>query len=251
MRQDIRQNSTDYKTFLAADRSDAFSMRGALTDVLVADGGSIFLRNLRFDSMLREHEARRPHLFSTSSLLDDTEHNRSYWVIGTGDFSRTPVAYPWIVAKALAVPYGLMLSFDEKTVWSVQRGKARGARDVYGIVAMTRPDPAAAANAVPDFQKRPSGKGVDVLWKIRLSLRPRAMVRAGGVLLIGGRVNESGAAKNGAHHTVATRDGAIVSQVPLVASPVWDGMAAAAGRLYVALEDGSVTCLTGNQERGE
>ena len=117
----IRQNNTDFKTFLAPDRSDAFSMRGALPDVLVADNGSIFMRHLRFDGRLARLDKKRPHLFATSSLLDGTEHHRSYWVLGTGDFSRTPVAYPWIVSKSLAVPYGLMITFDDKTVWQARR----------------------------------------------------------------------------------------------------------------------------------
>ena len=182
----IRQNYTDYKTFLAPDRSDAFSMRGALTDVMTADGDSIFMRQLRFDGQLVQQQERRPHLFSTSSLLDDTEHHRSYWVVGTGDFSRTPVSYPWIATKNLAVPYGLMLTSDDKTVWGVHRGGGKGKQPNYSICAMLRPDPTASESALPDFATR-SGEGTSrESWTAELPLRPRAMVRANDHLFIGG-----------------------------------------------------------------
>ena len=73
----ISQNTLDYKTFLTADRSDAFSMRGALTDVLVADRDSIFMRHMRLNLKLEPQEDRRMHLYSVSSLLDDYGHNRA------------------------------------------------------------------------------------------------------------------------------------------------------------------------------
>ncbi|MHC4166263.1 MAG: outer membrane protein assembly factor BamB family protein, partial [Planctomycetota bacterium] len=126
--QKIDQNATDGKTFTAPDKSDAFSMEGVTTDVLVSDGSSIFMRHLRFDRQcVRQPELSR-HLFSTSTLLDDAENHRSHWVLGTGDFSRIGVAYSWIANRRggrkdvhLAVPYGIVLTFDDDTVWGVSR----------------------------------------------------------------------------------------------------------------------------------
>ena len=57
----------------------------------------------------------------TRRLLDDYEHNRSYWILGTGDIARTPVAYPWIIPCGPAVPFGLMMVFDKKIVWAICR----------------------------------------------------------------------------------------------------------------------------------
>ena len=42
---------------------------------------------------------------------------------------------------------------------------------------------------------------------------------------------------------LATQDGEKVSELPLPSPPVYEGMAAAYGKLYVALRDGSVLCL--------
>jgi hypothetical protein len=261
-REDIRQNSTDYKTFLAPDRSDAFSMRGALTDLLVAEGGTLFLRHLRFDGALRPDSAKRPHLFSTSSLLDDSEHHRSYWVLGTADFRRTPVAYPWIVTKSLAVPYGLMMSFDAGTVWAARRGASKGLVNTYDLLCMPRPDPRGRGSALPDFQDRPSPKAANSSWKVGLGLRPRAMLRAGNALILGGMPISSGVKRGGNSGSVdadsdsagllmvfSSDSGATLGRVVLAAPPVWDGLAATPGQLYGALEDGSVVSLGGEPGR--
>jgi hypothetical protein len=253
----IAQNNTDYKTFLAPDRSDAFSMRGALTDVLVADEESIFLRHLRFDGQLAGQQEKRSHLFSTSSLLDGAEHHRSYWVLGTGDFSRTPVSYPWIVTKSLAVPYGLMLVFNDTMAWGVHRGGGKRHTQQYTLFAAPRPDPADEENPAGDFQPRSLPKAAaSEAWTCGLPFRPRAMTRAGDTLFIGGEADESGAAEEAVHREAAieteqsgllrlasTRSGETLRQVHLASVPVWDGMAAASGCLYISLKDGSLVCL--------
>jgi hypothetical protein len=246
----IRQNWLDYKTKLAADQSDSFAMRGATTDILTADKESIYLRNMRFDRSLVDLDTNRPHLFSTSALLDGWEHNRSYWVLGTGDFYNLPVAYPWILRKDIRVPFGLMLAFDEKTVWAVRRGKG------YTLVAAPRPDPAPPESGFPDFQARSStGKTSDPLWTASLGIRPRAMLRAGELLFLGGlpiapsgdsrspATAEPAAANRGHLHVVSCGDGKTVRDIQIASPPVWDGMAAVEGMLVVPCTNGSVVCL--------
>jgi len=250
----ISQNWPDYKTTLAPDRSDSFAMRGARTDVLVADGESVYLRHMRFDRKLAEQKTKRPHLFATSSLLDGWEHNRSYWLLGTGDFYSIPVAYPWILRKSIQVPHGLMMAFDEKTVWGVHRARREGCT----IFAMPRPDPTIEENAVADFQQRTSAKMPDDDgWTAPLGIRARAMVRAGDVLIFGGMSADSfgnplapatperAGEKRGFMRVVSCRDGRTVREMPTASPPVWDGMAVAAGRLFIPCADGSVICLSG------
>ena len=266
MREKIAQNDTDYKTFAAPDRSDAFSMKGARTDILVADDESVYLRQLRFDSRLRKQQEQLPHLFSTSSLLDGAEIHRSHWVFGTGDFSRTPVAYSWIAyrptkwsEKKLSVPYGLMLVFDENTVWGVRRNHLmRGAveqKGLYVLFAGERSDPAGQRSSLPDFR----ADGVQFKWTVSVPLRPRAMVRAGNHLLIAGMPDKidpdnpsapCNAAfegqEGGLLHVVSCGDGKTLGTQQLDSPPVWDGLAAACGRLYVVDCEGRVLCMGGN-----
>ena len=265
MSQTIAQNRTDYKTFVSPDRSDAFSMDGARSDVLAADADSVYLRHLRFDGGLARQDKRFPHLFSVSSLLDGGENHRSHWVFGTGDFSRTPVAYSWVAyspdkwrGKSLSVPYGLMLAFDDKTVWGVRRNHLMRWKktypDKYILFAQPRTGRSDAAASLPDFREA----GVPFDWTAPLPLRPRAMVRAGEHLLIGGmpdtfdpkRPSESASAafegqEGGLLHVMSSKDGKILGRVQLESPPVWDGMAAAGGRLYLSTADGTVRCLAG------
>ncbi len=246
----IRQNWLDYKTFLAPDKSDSFAMQGALTDIMTTEADSIFLRQLRFDRMLVEQEQKRQHLFSTFSLLDSAEHHRSYWVLGTGDFNRLEVAFPWIVGSSLQVPFGMMMAFDDRTVWTVTggAGKRRQAPD-YAVTAALRPDPEADDSRLPDFQRRSeSGKQGAPIWQQPLASRPRAILRAGEALFIAGMKDADYTRplddwQSGLVRVFSSQDGRPLNEIDLPAPPVWDGLAAANGRLYVCMENETVACL--------
>ena len=136
-----------------------------------------------------------------------------------------------------------MMVFDDKTVWAVRRGWAKkGIKSGPGVFAMPRPDPSDKMNLVPDFQKRTTGKSevTGFSWKADMPKRIRAMLCAGDMLVIGGRD-----ARGGFLQTLSAHRGTTLAEQPLEASPVWDGLAAATGRLYIAIEDGTVICLGG------
>ncbi len=254
-RQQIDQNATDGKTLTAPDKSDAFSMEGVTTDILVSDGSSIFMRHLRFDRQcVRQPELSR-HLFSTSRLLDDAENHRSHWVLGTGDFSRTTVAYSWIAKSRggrrglhLAVPYGLLLAFDDDTVWGVSRGKT------YTLFAEANRPFSATEKSLPDFRKVEDNADKRWKWSLDIDVRPRAMVRAADLLFLGGTPYSAGqidlaatyeGAKGGVVSVRSALNGEKLSEQSLDSPPVWDGIAAADGRLYISLENGSLLALKG------
>ena len=253
--QEIVQNATDYKTFTGPDLSDAFSMEGATTDVLVGDGSSVYLRQIRFDRDLVRKKERGLHLFSTARLLDGAENHRSHWVLGTGDFSRIPVAYSWIVynpnrhGSHIVPSYGLMLSFDETTVWGVRR--VGGGYQLFGQANRASSE---GNEPPPDFRRQEDGTLAAVNWSKKLDMRPRAMLHAGGLLAIGGMPEPQNGSplaslydgrEGGVLRIVSAADGKEVSQSKLDFPPVWDGMAAAAGRLYMSAGDGTVHCLEG------
>ena len=267
MAEKISQNSVDYKTYLAPDRSDSFSMAGARSDVLVADAGSIFLRQIRFDAGLVRQQKPMPHLFSTTSLLDGDEIHRSHWVLGTGDFTRTPVAYSWIAfnpsrfnRKALSVPYGLMLVFDAAEAWGACRNHLlrwnRKVKGMYALFAAKRPG--ADEASLPDFRTPRAKEPVAYEWVTALGLRPRALIGAGKLLFVAGMPDTfdpkaPSAAANAAFegraegvlHVVSRADGKTVGRLRLESPPVWDGMAAADGKLFLSTRDGKVTCFVG------
>ena len=244
------QNATDHKTFDAPDRSDAFSMEGTTNDVLVGDGRSIFLRNMKFDAAGIRQAASSRHLFSTSSLLDDAEVHRSHWMLGSGDFSRTPVAYSWIAngtgkwGSQFQVPLGLILTFDDETIWGVRRVKD----GTYGLFSQPNQKPAEQESSLPDCRPNGNAEKLEKTWTVPLAMRPRALIRAGSRLFIGGMPNAADpaafeGAAGGTLWTVSPIDGTIVARTELPAPPVWDGLAATPGRLFVATTDGKIHCL--------
>ena len=52
-------------------------------------------------------------------------------------------------------------------------------------------------------------------------------------------------AKGGMIHAVSAGNGKKLSELKLESIPVWDGMIAAQGRLYISSLDGSIVCLGG------
>ncbi len=258
----IDQNTTDYKTFLASDRSDAFSMAGgAVSDVLVSDGQDVFLHHVRFDKELTMKDRMKPHLFSTSSLLDNSENHRTHWVLGTGDFSRIPVAYSWIVNRpgtrepTIAVPSGLMMVFDNSSVWGVRRkGDAIGE---YFLFEKKNEPFSERDQSLPDFRKISREKANEYVWKIDLSFHPRAMIKSKGNLFVGGMPLKLSAEdpfasyegkKGGIVGVISSEDGNVLAEYDLSSPVIWDGMAAANGKLFVVTSDGSIFCFAASEQ---
>jgi len=252
----VAQNTTDYKTFLAPDLSDSFSMaEGAISDVLVSNGRDVFLHHVRFDAKLRRQEQMARHLFSTSSLLDDAENHRSHWVLGTGDFSRIPVAYSWIVNRprkrspTIAVPAGVLMVYDDQAVWGAKRkGDANGR---YSLFQKENKPFSEEEESLPDFRRIPSDQVDASVWMRELPVRTRAMLKSGdhlfmGVMPVEIPQDDPHAAyeglRGGSVCVVSAQDGSKVAEYKLEAPVVWDGMAAAHGRLFLSTSDGSVAC---------
>ncbi len=121
-------------------------------------------------------------------------------------------------------------------------------------------------------QGRAGGSNVKPYWTSDLPLLVRAMVLAEQTLFIAGppdvmdeeesfervmarddavqaRLAEQDAVLDGSRggllRAISASDGKKLAEYKLPALPVWDGMVAANGRLYIASGDGSVTCLAG------
>jgi outer membrane protein assembly factor BamB len=253
----ITQNTTDYKTFLASDRSDAFSMAGgAVSDMLVSNGRDVFMHHVRFDTELQKQDKMTRHLFSTSALLDDAENHRSHWVLGTGDFSRIPVAYSWIANRpgrwnpTIAVPTGVLMVYDDQAVWAVRRkGDSNGK---YSLYKKENTPFLKNEESLPDFRKIPEDQVDLCIWVRDLPVRTRTMLKSGenlflGVMPVDIPQDDPHAAyegrRGGMIWVVDARDGGKVAEYEMDAAAVWDGMAAANRRLYISTIDGSIICM--------
>ncbi len=250
------QTRTDYRTFLQPDRADSFSMAGgSIRDVLVSDGRNVFMHHATFNAKLEPQKKMARHFFSTSGLLDGAENHRSHWVMGSGDFSMVSVAYSWIVNGGgwggASAQFGLMMAYDDENVWVVRR---------KGYALSRRPNKPFSDDEEPanDFAKREKGKqkgsaSTGSSWNTKLGARPRALIKAGDNLFLGTIPSVKGSDPhaqyegrvNGMITVVSDKDGQKVAEHKLNAPVKWDGMAAANGKLFVALENGNVECWAG------
>ncbi|MHC4401892.1 MAG: outer membrane protein assembly factor BamB family protein [Planctomycetota bacterium] len=224
-------NRADYKSFLQPDRSVSFSMAGGtVSDILVSDGVNVYLHQVKFRSDLQLQSKMSRHLFSTSGFLDDpAEESRTHWVLGKGDFRLLP--YPYVVAinrvGEVDSVFGMMLAYDEHAAWSVLRRKPYSKDPVIRVLR----------KAVGDEAN--DGAGDD--WQVLIGeLRPKSILKAGRHLWIGGIENDLGKLQ-----VLSASDGQTIHTISLDTPMVWDGMAAAGGRLYVATTNGNILCLGG------
>jgi hypothetical protein len=100
--------------------------------------------------------------------------------------------------------------------------------------------------------KRRRRQGPKPLWEKRLGIRVTAMVRAADIIFVAGSPDvvdpkdPHGAwegRKGGILAAFAAGDGKKLAEYELSAPPVWDGMAAANGRLYISTVGGDVICM--------
>jgi outer membrane protein assembly factor BamB len=245
----------------------------ALPDILSSDGASVFLRHRRFDTKGVEQTGAVPHLYSPAGFLDDTWWHRTYWIYGTGMRSGWG-SWP---DSGNRVPAGRLLVADDSTIYGFGRfnqyhrdGSHVGlGRTRYMLYATTRPAAGAAISA--KTQRRGAAGPVAARWNRPLPVLTRGMVMAGEALFVAGPPDVFTYAPEGAtdrYHTVSDRvigeqqaalggkrggllmaisvaDGRTLAEFKLDTFSVWDGIAAARGRLFLSAQDGSVMCFAG------
>ena len=280
------------------ERDVAFFVRGARSDVLVAEGGAIYMRQKRLSPTL---EVANPevlsskgesdvglHLFSTAGLLDGSWYNRTFWMYskrwpgfqlanqapksgqllcvddantyGVKVFYRRNVHSPMFFAGREGY-----LIFADRNANEPQIVGEKGAREPIGWLPQSDYDRARRGHKVIRKLDSPAF-GLDKmmgytraekpLWAVWQPVRARAMVKAANALLIAGppdvlAESDPYAAFEGRLGAclvaLSPDDGRQLSACDLPAPPAFDGMIAAAGRVLIALEDGSLICLTGNR----
>ena len=246
-----------------------FNMEGTASDVLSGDGENVYLKYFAFDREGKRTESATPHLFSIAGLLGEEWFVRSYWLIGAG---MPGAGWGGWANAANASPFGRILCFDKGVVYGYGREKVAGGpvghkADAYHLFAANRVS-AARPTALTDTQVR-RGKSAPAkedarktLWSQEDSLIVRAMALGGDRLAVAGTPDLGKKAPNllaflnGAEalagfegqrgvylRVILAADGRKASEIKLPDMPVFDGLAAAGGRLYVSLRNGTVVCL--------
>jgi len=299
----------------------AYHMEGALADVLVSEGGKIYMMQYAFDRELAPqpvpyvmpgHDAPddafrvagRPytdadenpkadyethqrqwlertqkglvaqlkethgawnlgdrafgrHVFSTAGFLDDAWYNRTFWMYS--------ITWPGFYLAHRGAKTGQLLVVGPERTYAVQAYPSRNLQSPLFTPASRGYLLYADDNdsePVMDATTRgtPKGWGFErekpPVWFAWTPIRIRAMVLAGERLFVAGppdvldRADPMAAFEGRAGavlRSVSAADGATLAEQRLDAPPVFDGLIAAAGRLYMVTTDGKVRCFAGKE----
>ena len=222
-----------------------------------------------------EQRGQTAHLFCPTGFLDDSWWHRSYWLYGRSFIGG---AGGWYLAGYQA-PTGRILAVDDASVYGFGRAPLRlaGTPNTYHLFRCSKEPEIINPNPKRPPRKRgssvygrviPTRLGYD--WSEGVPLLGRAMVATSQTLFVAGppvtadetqvyslygdreiqaRMAEQVAAfegrKGAVLMAVSKTDGSKLAAYRLKSAPVFDGMAAAGGRLFLSTTDGKVLCLGG------
>ena len=259
------------------------SMPVASPDILSCDGKNIYMRSQPLDPDgkrnrvaqvgLDKQRGEDAHLFAPNGFLDDDWWHRSFWVYGRG-----VLGGPGYSATGKSAPCGKIMVLDDKNVYVFGR-RAKYWRWTtpmeFRLFAVDRrlPRPSKPADT-GGRRARTRGRGglqYAELWSVELPVLVRAMVKAGETIFAAGPADVADEQKAlGLTRTseaippelekqerlfageagsvlwaVSAKDGRKRAEIKLDVLPVFDGLIAAGGELYMASVDGKVICLRG------
>ena len=225
---------------------------GALSDILVGDDSYIYMRHIKMDpaNIKRNYEKEisdtdmqlfyegkaqvgkvyspGPQVASSAGLLDDSWFNQTYWSYANTSHCR-------------------LLVCDDRFTYGVSAYSGRPSRHSRSSFDAIKGKYLLFADDRLNDVKR--------AWSCEVPIRVTAIVATSDSLFVAGMPhvidpNDPWAAyegrRGGRLRAMSKETGQTLADHELESPPVWDGMAAANGRLFLATTGGSVLCLTGD-----
>ena len=199
---------------------------------------------------------RVTHLHGSDGYLSSNTTNRLLWTYAPMYTSPHQGAFYDVRLSRVLFPSGRILVEGGDTIYGFgQNHYDKPHTDPGGrwavFAAPKESDVPLDLSAVEYRKLALSGKqSVRFRWWKELPIRVRAMVRTEDVLFVAGPPGNpltSPEALEGevpaSLAAISPSDGSVLNETTLPATPVWDGMAAAGGRLFLALAGGDVVCL--------
>ncbi|MBN2316647.1 MAG: PQQ-binding-like beta-propeller repeat protein [Sedimentisphaerales bacterium] len=201
---------------------------GALPDILQSDGRLISMRHLTFNAELEEQKLppkKTPLLITAKSgLLDGSYFKRTPWTYGQSGYAR-------------------LLVHDDETTYCVRMFDSLRGLDPNVYFTPGKKGYLLFASDKTDGRQA---------WAGRIRVRINAMVVTENLLFIAGSpdvvdpkdpLGAFEGRKGGILAAMGRSDGKKIWEYALDAPPVYDGLVAASGRLYAALQNGCVVCF--------
>ena len=228
----------------------------------------------------RQQGGEDRHLFCPTGMLDESWFHRTYWIYG----KNAGEGHGEYTAPPSNTTIGRIMVFDEKRLYAfraVNYANTMHPRVGHYLYAADKDQAAAAAPAAPaepakkkGKSKAPKAKSKRVThWQLDSpGVLAHAMAMAGETVFMAGppdvaveekmfgflpgaddEINRQLVAQEAAWRgeqgallwAVSAADGKKAAEYKLDALPVWDGLAAAGGKLLIALKNGKVVCFSG------
>ncbi len=261
--------SPDSKTGKQPAAKNSKDVQGVLTDILLASGDEVFMRHVKLDLQSGEHTQSGTHLFSPIGMLDDSWWHRAYWLYNDSFTSHWSGWWQ----QGNRVPSGRILCYDAEMIVGYGRDKYPGGNtgqfaggEKHQLFACDLPAPGIKKPQPPKKRGQKGAPPQNNRWTSQLPLQVRAMLVADEIAFVAGppdvakKKSERGGAlalgnpeatiaawqgeQGGLMWAVSTKDGERLGEYELDSPPVFDGMAATAGQIYIATMDGHVVCLS-------
>jgi outer membrane protein assembly factor BamB len=196
---------------------------GVLSDVLRTEDDAIFMRSIKLDASLTRQRGV-PQMKAQGGLLDDAYFKRMPWTMGNSGHAR-------------------VLVYDAERVYCLRMFDS-----LEGLNPSVYFTPGEDGYLLFAHERRGGKKP----WSLRIPIRGRAMAVTAGELCVAGPPDVVDPAdplaafegrKGGVLRVVDKSSGETLAEQQLSAPPVFHGLCAANGRLYLTLENGSVVCF--------
>ncbi|MFO7776390.1 MAG: PQQ-binding-like beta-propeller repeat protein [Candidatus Hydrogenedentota bacterium] len=239
---------------------DEQGIDGYLNDVLSSDGDHVFMRHQVFDLEGNRKEAAVPHLHSPDGYLSGATTPRLLWTYAPMFTSLHQGAfYDQRLSRAL-FPSGRILVEDEEYIYGFGQNHYDDPRPETGgewalFASAKEQEDVPHGLTVRQYRQRAleGEASIGFRWWRPVPINVWAMLQTDDVLFIAGPPSENGrtVASQGALTgeseatllAVSARGGETLAEKSLPTTPVWDGMAAAGGRIFMTARDGRVLCL--------
>jgi outer membrane protein assembly factor BamB len=241
------------------NRTDSSPGDGFKGDIMVSDGELFYLRHKAFNADLTTSQNARPHLIASAGFLDDTPQHRTYWTVNT--------TYSWTLVRGVDSD---ILVADGNRCYGVlgfrtQRHSYFDPRKSgYRLFAASLDNSPETTGEAAGTRRRSAKKGGNragskELWSTNIPLTGKAIIKAGETICVAGTpmkfrdnlfadfVASYEQRLGGILWLASAQDGRKIAEYRLDAAPTWDAMAAANGRLFISLKDGSLRCFSADR----
>jgi outer membrane protein assembly factor BamB len=258
----------DENNFPVVQRGSQFRCEGFKSGIFSSQNGNLYIRHQGFKADLTPidpYAKRKEHLMASTGFLCDSPQHRTYWTIDT------ELRYGPGGGHDTDGPHGDIIVVDGDAFYEV-RGISPGRhtkndnpKNMYRVVAGYRLAAGKRGRRIGETGggtvPRMSGWNTWARrWTTHIPMAGHAILRGGDRVAVAGvpmradfspeEIEESYEGRQGGVlWTIDGASGQPSGELELPAPPVWDGMAAADGKCFITLKDGTVMALGESETR--